>query len=178
MLATRVVSRRLLAPQQASRTFHALRWQSTAIPRTKRAVSIDKELPDPFADKRTNRRYFWVYAVGVTVSCAVIFNYEKTRSPIINSVMYCLRRSERAKTPLGANISFNSSWPWIWGTLNTVQGNIDVTFDVKGDAGRGTVKLKANRSSKYVPFDIQHFILVADGREIDLATDPSMDFEL
>lgn len=174
----------LTAATPLSRRFHVITRRfatagvapSTAIP--KRQVNIDRELPDPFANKKINRRYFWVYAVGVTVSCAVIFNYEKTSSPIINSVMYCLRRSEMAKEQLGANIRFKSSWPWIWGTLNTVQGNIDVTFDVRGDQGVGTLRLKANRSSKFVPFDIHHFVLDTDGKEQDLTKDPSMDFDL
>lgn len=141
-------------------------------------VTLDRELPDPFADKKKNVKYFWVYAVGVTVSCVVIFNYEKTQSPIINSVLYCLRRSEAAKLTLGPNIGYASSWPWISGDLNTVKGNIDVEFKVKGDNEKAMLKLKANRESKLVPFDVKHLYLeFPDGRQIDLKTDPSFDFE-
>lgn len=138
-------------------------------------------MPDPFAAKKQNRRYFWVYAVGVTVLCALIFNYEKTRSPIVNSVLYCLRRSEKAKAQLGPNIGFQSSWPWIWGTLNTVKGNIDIEFDVSGDTQSGKLRLKANRTAKFVPFDIEHFVLEVNDEartSIDLTKDPSFDFEL
>ncbi|GEQ69189.1 hypothetical protein JCM33374_g2860 [Metschnikowia sp. JCM 33374] len=122
-------------------------------------VSLDRELPDPFADKKKNIKYFWAYAVGVTVSCVIIFNYEKTQSPIINSVLYCLRRSEAAKQALGPNIGYASSWPWISGELNTVQGNIDVEFKVKGDTDKAMLKMKANRESKLVPFAVKHLFL-------------------
>lgn len=147
----------------------------------KRPVNVDRELPDPFAANKQNRRYFWVYAVGVTVLCALIFNYEKTRSPIVNSVLYCLRRSEDAKAQLGPNIGFKSSWPWIWGTLNTVKGDIDIEFDVSGDEKSGKLKLKASRTKKFVPFDIKHFILEVNDEnhtKVDLMKDPAVDFEL
>ena len=129
--------------------------------------------------KKLNKRYFWVYAVGVTLLCALIFNYEKTRSPIINSVLYCLRRSDVAKAELGPNIGFQSSWPWIWGPLNTVRGDIDVVFGVRGDSGAGKLRLKASRTLKLVPFHVHHFTLeTADGTVLDLMKDPTLDFEL
>lgn len=177
--ASLVLSLRALAraPQQL-RALSAKAEIPEQVEPTKR-VNIDRELPDPFVEKRQNRRYFWIYGIGVTLLCVLIFNYEKTNSPIINSVLYCLRRSEIAKNNLGTNISFASSYPWIWGPLNTVQGNIDVTFDVKGDHNSGTMKLKATRTSKLVPFDILHWTLeVKNGPTIDLLNDPSVDFEL
>lgn len=145
---------------------------------SRKVVNVDRELPDPFADKKQNRRYFWIYSVGVFVLCAVIFNYEKTRSPIINSVLYCLRRSEAAKSQLGANIGFSSSWPWVWGPLNTVKGNIDVEFGVKGEKGQAKLRLKATRTLRLVPFDIHHFTLETADGVIDLMKDPTFDFEL
>lgn len=96
----------------------------------------------------------------------------------MNSVLYCLRRSEQAKTRLGSNIGFKSSWPWVWGTLNTVKGDIDIEFDVSGDSGSGKLKLKANRTAKFVPFEIEHFILETNGESVDLLKDTSFDFEL
>ena len=159
----------------AIRTFAAV--PDPAVER--KVVNVDRELPDPFADKKLNKRYFWVYAVGVTLLCALIFNYEKTRSPIINSVLYCLRRSDVAKAELGPNIGFQSSWPWIWGPLNTVRGDIDVVFGVRGDSGAGKLRLKASRTLKLVPFDVHHFTLeTADGTVLDLMKDPTLDFEL
>lgn len=90
-----------------------------------------------------------------------------------------LIRSDVAKAELGPNIGFQSSWPWIWGPLNTVRGDIDVVFGVRGDSGAGKLRLKASRTLKLVPFDVHHFTLeTADGTVLDLMKDPTLDFEL
>lgn len=138
-------------------------------------VTVDRELPDPFAAKKQNRLYFWAYGLGVLASCAIIFNYEKTRSPIINSVLYCLRRSNTCSALLGPNINFRNSWPWIWGTLSTAQGNIDIAFDVKGDRGPGTLRLRAARQNRMHPFDIYEWTLEVDGTTVDLLKDESIE---
>lgn len=148
-------------------------------PLPKRPVVVDREFPDPFEAKRKNRYYFVFYGVGVTLACLIIFNYEKTRSPVINSVLYCLRRSELTRKELGPNINFKSSWPWIWGELNTMQGRVDIQFAIKGDLNEGTLHLKATRESKMHPFDVHEWKLqIKDGPEIDLLKDPSVEFGL
>ncbi|CAK7913218.1 cytochrome c oxidase assembly factor 1 [[Candida] anglica] len=154
-----------------------IRTLSTEAPRV---VSIDRELPDPFQKKKQNRYYFVCYGLGVTLSCIFIFNYEKTMSPITNSVMYFLRRSHNASEVLGDDITFASQWPWIWGPLNAVKGDVDIEFDVKGTKGTGTLKLRATRESKQVPFHVHHWTLdVKDGestRTVDLLKDSSVEF--
>lgn len=157
---------------------HLAKRATRLAPRGRRALAarvpvaertVARELPDPFSDKKKNRRYFWVYGLGVFASCAVIFNYEKTSLPIVNAVLYCLRRCDAAKAQLGPNIGFASTWPWIWGPLNTVKGDIDIAFDVAGEKGAGTLKLKALRTSKLVPFDIHSWTLEVHGGEtVDL----------
>ncbi|EGW35643.1 uncharacterized protein SPAPADRAFT_58851 [Spathaspora passalidarum NRRL Y-27907] len=139
-------------------------------------VSIDRPLPDPFEKKRQNRRYFWVYFVGVSLMCGLIFNYEKTGSPIITSTFYFLRRSSIARTHLGDEISYTSRWPWIVGPLNTVKGNIDIKFGVKGEKGTGEIRLRATRPNKAVPFEIGEFSLVVDDQVYDLTKDPEIEF--
>lgn len=146
-------------------------------------ITVDRELPDPFAKRRTNRRYFVVYAIGITVSCAIIFNYEKSLSPIITSTLYFLRRSQESIDLLGKDIDFSSSWPWISGELNTVKGRIDIKFNVKGSLGTGVVKLNATRESKLHPFDVHLFVLEVDGNDgtkkiVDLTKDPNVDFDI
>jgi cytochrome c oxidase assembly factor 1 len=148
----------------------------------KSPITLDRELPDPFVDQKKNRIYFVVYGLGVVIACAIIFNYEKTRSPITSSTLYFLRRSTIAKEQLGEGINFSSSWPWISGPLNTVSGHIDILFAVKGSKTSGTLLLKANRDSKIVPFNIQHFILQIEENgvktEYDLTKDPEVDFDI
>lgn len=155
-----------------------LEHQHVTIPRP--PVNVDRELPDPFKTKKTNRKLFIIYGIGVTVACAFVFNYEKTSSPVINSVLYILRRSEAVKHELGSNITFRDAYPWISGPLNTVQGNVDVSFRIKGDDLWGIVRLAATRSSKLVPFDVSRFELDLHGdgtKVIDLRSEFD-DFDL
>lgn len=129
-------------------------------------VSVDTELPDPFVRKRQNHRMMVIYGIGVFLGCAFVFNYEKTSSPIVNSVFYCLRRSEEVKKRLGDNITYSSAYPWISGPLNTVQGNINIKFGVKGDDDSGVMVLRASRTSRLHPFDIHQWTLTTSGGDV------------
>ncbi|EDK46395.1 hypothetical protein PVL30_004296 [Lodderomyces elongisporus] len=145
-------------------------------------ITVERDLPYPYAKRDENRKYFVVFAIGMTLACLVIFNYEKSSSPIINSVLYYLRRSTIGQDALGKDIDFASSWPWIWGTLNTVQGKIDIKFKVKGFERSGYLVLKAERESKRHPFEVEKFVLEVDTKdskvEYDLMTDPEYEFDL
>ena len=82
-----------------------------------------------------------------------------------NIIIIFLRRSQPSIELLGKDIDYSSSWPWIWGKLNTVQGIINIEFSVKGSKGNGVVKLNATRESKAHPFDVHQFVLVGrDGK--------------
>lgn len=143
--------------------------RSSEVDGKKRVVTVNRELPDPFKSKYDNTKYFVTYGIGVLVSCVIIFNYEKTTSPILNSVFYVLRRDAQIERYLGEDIQYKSSWPWISGELNTVTGEIDIHFSVKGDKGAGEVYFKATRPSKSVPFKVHHWYLVTeDGARVDL----------
>ncbi|CAI5759099.1 unnamed protein product [Candida verbasci] len=141
-------------------------------------ITIDKELPDPSHKKKINRRYFLVYGLGITLSCLIIFNYEKTQSPIVTSTLFYLRRNKQVENLLGSGIDFAYSWPWISGKLNTVQGLIDIKFKIKGNKNDGYLKLKANRESKLHPFNVENFSIEIDGKDYDLTKDSDFDFDL
>ncbi|KIX92223.1 uncharacterized protein Z520_12104 [Fonsecaea multimorphosa CBS 102226] len=81
-----------------------------------------------------------VFIVLVTVSSLAIFNYEKSSSSTVNSILYALRTNEHARELLGDEIYFASKLPWISGELSPMQGVIDISFWVKGT--RGTAKTK------------------------------------
>lgn len=152
---------------------------STSPPPSSPVVSLNKELPDPFVRQKRNRIYFVCYGIGVVVSCLVIFNFEKTNSPIITSAFFFMRRLSLVADALGNDIEYALSYPWISGPLNTVKGNIDISFEVKGSKGTGTVRLKATRTLKITPFDVRHFVLETHGKHpqvIDLAADPAIEF--
>lgn len=141
-------------------------------------VTLDREFPDPFVRQKQNRWYFVTYGVGVVIACAIIFNYEKTTSPLITSTFFILRRSQVATELLGPTIGYSLQWPWISGPLNTVQGRVDISFAVKGEKSEGTIYLKAARESKQHPFVFERFALVVDGKEHDLTKDPAIEFAL
>lgn len=90
-----------------------------------------------------------------------------------------MRRLSLVADALGNDIEYALSYPWISGPLNTVKGNIDISFEVKGSKGTGTVRLKATRTLKITPFDVRHFVLETHGKHpqvIDLAADPAIEF--
>lgn len=169
------------------RSSRSIRFQSTrvasSIPDVKTAhysgpVSLDRDFPDPFAKEKQNRWYFVSYGLGVILSCAAIFNYEKTTSPIITLTFFILRRSTLAKELLGPTIGYSSLMPWISGPLNTVQGRVDISFGVKGEFGKGKLELKAQRETRADPFVFEKFLLIVDEKEYDLRGDAAFDFGL
>ncbi|EGV64283.1 hypothetical protein PSN45_004033 [Yamadazyma tenuis] len=146
----------------------------TTSPKT-RKVTVDRELPDPLKDRYKNMKYAIVYGIGVTISCVVIFNYEKTTSPIINSIFYSLRRNPSVLEQLGENVNYKTSWPWIYGELNTVRGEIDINFAVKGEKNDGILYFKASRPRKADPFTVHHWYLKSGDKQIDLKVFDTLD---
>lgn len=134
-------------------------------------VTVDRELPDPLKDQYKNMKYAIVYGIGIVVSCAIIFNYEKTTSPVLNSVFYILRRNPEVVEKLGEDIGYASSYPWISGELNTVKGDIDINFTVKGEKASGQLYFKASRPDKITPFTVHHWYLKMGDEIINLKTD-------
>lgn len=130
---------------------------------------VDRELPDPLKDKRKRQLGFIFFSISMVVSLSLIFNYEKTESPIIVNTFYQLRRNPKVKDALGENIQYNTIVPWIFGNLNQVKGNIDVTFYVKGSKQQtGKVRLIANRDNKLDEFLIKEWSLTVNNEKIDI----------
>jgi len=86
-----------------------------------------------------------IFFAIIAVSAAGIFNYQKVNSPIIAATLYSLRTSPEVRAELGDEVYFASGWAWVWGTINTVKGNVDVTFSVKGRKKKGVCRFKARR---------------------------------
>ena len=85
------------------------------------------------------------FIVVITLSSLAIFNYQKSSSSTVNSILYALRTNETAREVLGDEIYFASKVPWIRGELNPLQGRIDISFWVKGRQGSGRVKFVSKR---------------------------------
>jgi cytochrome c oxidase assembly factor 1 len=86
-----------------------------------------------------------IFIIAITLSSLAIFNYQKSSSSTVNSILYALRTNETARSVLGDEIYFASKVPWISGELNPMQGRIDISFRVKGRKGAGKVKFVSTR---------------------------------
>jgi cytochrome c oxidase assembly factor 1 len=83
------------------------------------------------------------------VACTLaIFNYQKSNSSVVSSALYSLRTNEEARAILGDEIYFAQQLPWIWGSIDQVHGNIDVSFMVKGSKGKAMMKFRSIRRTR------------------------------
>jgi cytochrome c oxidase assembly factor 1 len=102
-------------------------------------------------------------------SSFAIFNYQKSSSSTINSILYSLRTNEHARELLGDEIYFASKVPWIRGELNQLHGRIDVRFWVKGTKAQGETRFKSIRKRRDGLFETSEWSLcLADGRVVQL----------
>lgn len=107
----------------------------------------DRPLPSNKSLSNTRRwvRTLPLFVIICTASALGIFNYQKVNSPIISATLYSLRTNPRVRDELGDEVYFASQWAWIWGPINLVQGNVDVSFRVKGKKAAGLCRFKAKR---------------------------------
>ncbi|CAD6618892.1 XXYS1_4_G0054440.mRNA.1.CDS.1 [Saccharomyces cerevisiae] len=134
-----------------------------------RPLRIDRELPDPTTERRKRIAGFVLFSVAIGSALSLIFNYEKTESPIISNTLYYIRRSPATKNILGESIEFDGIIPWVYGELNSVKGRINITFYIKGDKNvTGTVRLVADRNTHDEEFLIHEWSVTAAGQKIDL----------
>ena len=134
-----------------------------------RPLRIDRELPDPTTERRKRIAGFLLFSVAIGSALSLIFNYEKTESPIISNTLYYIRRSPAIKNILGESIEFDGIIPWVYGELNSVKGRINITFYIKGDKNvTGTVRLVADRNTHDEEFLIHEWSVTAAGQKIDL----------
>ncbi|KAK0747514.1 cytochrome oxidase complex assembly protein 1-domain-containing protein [Apiosordaria backusii] len=168
---------------QISQRTQPLRQQiqkRTLIPAPKRGDGplmerrADRELP-PLPSSRWMKT-LPLFALCVAAASVAIFNYQKFSSPVVGATLYALRTSDVGREHLGDNIYFAQQIPWISGTLNQVQGRIDITFRVKGTKGEGVMRFASFRPSPRGVFETTEWSLEMDGgKKIDLldgAEDP------
>lgn len=105
--------------------------------------------PLPTLASLSSNRRWWrtlpIFAAIITCSALAIFNYQKTNSPIITATLYSLRTNPTVREVLGDEVYFGSKWAWVWGSINLVQGRVDVQFAVKGTKSSGMCRFKAKR---------------------------------
>ncbi|KAJ7630511.1 cytochrome oxidase complex assembly protein 1-domain-containing protein, partial [Roridomyces roridus] len=64
-----------------------------------------------------------------------------------------------------------NGYPVIHGQINQLQGNIDLSFRIKGALGSGTVYFTSVRKAKGMPYEILRFrVILDDGRIVEVET--------
>lgn len=134
-----------------------------------RPLRVNETLPDPYRDVLKRRIGFGIFSAIMVASLAVIFNYEKVQSPVVSNTLYQLRKSPRCQQLLGQNIDMKGLYPWVYGKLHLMQGDVDIHFDVIGSAGvSGVVRLRADRANRNEEFFIHEWSLTVGGQQVDL----------
>lgn len=114
----------------------------------------DRALP-PLVSPHRWLRTLPIFAAVMAACTLAIFNYQKSNSSVVSSALYSLRTNEEARAILGDEIYFAQQLPWIWGSIDQVHGNIDVSFMVKGTRGKAMMRFKSVRRTRmgFVSFD-------------------------
>lgn len=113
-----------------------------------------------------------IFLFLVTASSLAIFNYQKSSSSTINSILYALRTNDTARDILGDEIYFASKMPWIRGEMNQMHGVIDIRFWVKGTRAQAETKFTSLRRRKSGFFETTEWSLkLEDGTVVQLLED-------
>ncbi|KAH9962156.1 cytochrome oxidase complex assembly protein 1-domain-containing protein, partial [Russula dissimulans] len=94
-------------------------------------------------------------------------NQERLSSSAMRRVLSDLRESEDVRAVLGNAVRPEPTWylngsPWVHGSVKMLQGNIDISFRVKGDKGAGTVYFTSIRRARGDLFRTLRFKIIAD----------------
>ncbi|KIM48510.1 hypothetical protein M413DRAFT_14987 [Hebeloma cylindrosporum] len=94
-------------------------------------------------------------------------NQEKLSSSVFRSILRGLKSDPQLKEVLGEAIRPQPEWylngdPYVKGHIGQLQGNIDVSFRVRGSKGSGTLYFTSIRKEKGHPFNILRFKVICD----------------
>lgn len=103
-------------------------------------------------------------------------NAERLSSSVLRQVTYSLRNSDDVRQVLGDRVHYAPNWwgfgePWISGTVNLMQGKVDLKFRIQGTQQQATVYFTSVRPAEDSEFRIVRYKVVADdGRVIQMAS--------
>lgn len=166
MYATRIVPRRAAVPSlpKFSGQTYARRNLIPA-PRSNSGPLMERRADRELPAVNTERRWLRtlpIFAVVVGAAMLGIFNYQKSSSSVVNSTLYALRTSPRAREILGDEIYFAQKIPWISGEMNQLHGRIDISFWVKGTKAQGRMRFRSLRP------DRMSYVRVSSGSPLPL----------
>ncbi|TFK20545.1 DUF1783-domain-containing protein [Coprinopsis marcescibilis] len=185
-LRTRICNRNIYLIQGLSRTTgRSLSTNSTRPPPPRQQPDVevfaDTSKPRPYYAKHPPTRDLpkiqpkWPMALAALVvagTCWGLFmtyatNQEKLSSSVFRSIMRSIRSDPQLREVLGEAIRPQPEWwlngdPRVIGRIGQLQGNIDVSFRVKGSKGSGTLYFTSIRKEKGVPFTVLRFKVICD----------------
>ncbi|KAJ9607933.1 cytochrome oxidase assembly protein 1 [Cladophialophora chaetospira] len=128
----------------------------------------DRELPDLPRPIAVWAKTLPVFILVITLCSLAIFNYEKSSSSTVSSILYALRTNIHARELLGDEIYFGSKVPWISGELAPMQGTINISFWVKGTKGLAKTRFVAVKRRGGFFETLEWSLKTEDGRELQL----------
>jgi len=148
-------------------------FSSTARPRQYYSRPQPRDLP-PYRRAWPGLLAVCVAGVGGWAAfLAYAANQERLSSSAMRRVIGELRGSEDVRAVLGDAVRPEPTWylngnPWVSGSVKMLQGNIDISFRVKGHKGAGTVYFTSIRRARGEPFTTLRFKVIADDGTIIL----------
>ncbi|GFZ42646.1 hypothetical protein JCM24511_00363 [Saitozyma sp. JCM 24511] len=118
--------------------------------------------------------YILIGAIGLSIGGAFILyatNAERLASSVLRQVQFQLRNSKEVMQVLGENVKMAPEWwtfgqPWTSGTINMMQGRVDLKFRIQGSRGAGTVYFTSIRPQQEGAWRIVRYKLIADSGEV------------
>jgi len=169
---TRLWSRRSPCLLHAARTFRfsATRFEFNEERQQPRRPNLHEPRQDlPIVPKRWPT-ILAVTIVGVSGWAAFLLyvtNSEKVSSSVVRQIMRTVQQNDELRELLGEGIRAEPAWylngePRMQGQINTLQGNIDVSFRVRGTKGVGTLYFTSVRKAKGEKFTILRFKVIGE----------------
>ncbi|KAH9012285.1 DUF1783-domain-containing protein [Lactarius hengduanensis] len=148
-------------------------FSATARPRQYYSRPHPRDLP-PYRRAWPGLLAACVCGVGAWAAfLAYAANQERLSSSATRRVLSELRDSADVRAVLGDAVRPEPAWylngsPWVHGSVKMLQGNIDISFRVKGHKGAGTVYFTSIRKARGEPFTTLRFKIIADDGTIVL----------
>ncbi|UZJ52860.1 hypothetical protein CBS101457_002180 [Exobasidium rhododendri] len=97
-------------------------------------------------------------------------NRERLASSVLKNVMEKIKDDERVQTQLGENVQLKreallAGDPWINGSVNMMQGKVDMSFRVKGSRDSGKAYFTSIRRDQSKPYETLRFLIVLDSNK-------------
>jgi cytochrome c oxidase assembly factor 1 len=97
-------------------------------------------------------------------------NRERLSSAVLKNVVDKIRESEKVREAMGEDVNMKRETilagdPWVRGSVNMMQGRVDMSFKLKGSRDTGTVYFSSIRRDAQTPYETLRFLIVLDSNK-------------